>query len=347
MQALLRLICVGMMFLTLSSCSAISYFIAPKAQKLTEDRFYEITGHQLLDVYTKQNMLGYVYDKGRFLKQVWGGKVVSSPTGQDVKLVYTRENFDKLKFFLGSDFSVGPALETVHHINVYFEDVYKFDLVDHQPLIKYMGEENCDLLEKPFVVSMIKVSHYRLEAYKKINGEFGTEFSPYPMAKISAETGGSTSQEDERKAFNVFVGYRLYKGKDWIGDFEKYPKVDVKIDSPTPDAIINRVRTRVRGRVANYPSLNDDYKNKMWLYIMTRDEYQDNWRLQKRATIDAQGMFEGVAHLGTLESGDGHRYNIATFVTYFQLNREVNSSIPILPFNKGKDIISVSRKDSF
>ncbi|WP_419655887.1 hypothetical protein [Desulfosarcina variabilis] len=58
-------------------------------------------------------------------------------------------------------------------------------------------------------------------------------------------------------------------------------------------------------------------------------------------------MFEGVAHLGTLQSGDGHRYTIAAFVTYFQIIREVNSSIPILPFNKGKDIISVSRKDFF
>jgi hypothetical protein len=92
---------------------------------------------------------------------------------------------------------------------------------------------------------------------------------------------------DERKAFNIFVGYRLYKGKDWIGDLEKYPKVDIKIDSPDPDTVINQVRTRVRGKIANYAALDDDYKNK------------------------------------------------------------VNSSIPILPFNKGKDIISVNRKDCF
>ena len=65
MQNLFRLVCMGLMILALSSCSAISYLTAPKAQKLTRDRFFEITGHQLLDVFTKQNLLGYIYDKGR------------------------------------------------------------------------------------------------------------------------------------------------------------------------------------------------------------------------------------------------------------------------------------------
>ncbi len=238
-------------------------------------------------------------------------------------------------------------METVHHINVYFEDATKYELVDPQPLIEYMEPDSANLLEKEFIVSMIKVSHYRLEAYKKVKSEFGTEFRPYPMVRTDGSTGGSATRLDERTAFNIFVGYKLYQGQDWIIDFNRLPKVDLKISNPKHDARIDRVRTRVRGIIDGFPDMKDRYKNKMWLYIMVRDEYQDNWLLQKRATINALGEFEGVAHLGTLESGDGHRYSIAAFVTYFKLNREVNSSIPILPFNKGKDIISVSRKDSF
>lgn len=347
MQILLRFIAMGILIPTLSACSVIGYLTAPDAQHLAEQRFAGITGHKLMNIYTKEDMLGYIYEDGNFRKKVWGGKVIVSPTGQDIKLVYTRENFDKLKLFLGSDFSIGPGLETVHHINVYFEDVYKYELVDQQPLIEYMGADSLSLLKEKFIVSMIKVSHYRMEAFKKIKGEFGTEFRPYPMAKVDASSGGATSSGDERKAFNIFVGYKLNQGKDWIQDFDKMPKVTVNIAHPAPDERIDRVRTRVRGNIEAFSSLNERFKNKMWLYIMVRDEYEDDWRLQKRATINAQGEFEGVAHLGSLELGDGHRYSIAAFVTYFQLNREVNSSIPILPFNKGKDVISVSRKDSF
>lgn len=347
MRNLLRFLALGIVMSTLSACSVIGYMTAPNAQRLAEQRFAEITGHKLMDVYTKEDRLGYLYEDGNFIKKVWGGKVIVSPTGQDIKLIYTRENFDKLKLFLGSNFSIGPGLETVHHINVYFEDLYKYELVDHQPLIEYMGGDSLTLLKKKFVVSMLKASHYRMEAFKKIKGEFGTEFQPYPMTKVDASSGGATSSGDERKAFNIFVGCKLSQGKDWILNFDQMPKVNVKISHPGADTRIDRVRTRVRGNIESFSSLNERYKNKMWLYIMVRDEYEDDWRLQKRATINAEGDFEGVAHLGTLERGDGHRYSIAAFVTYFQLNRDVNSSIPILPFNKGKDVISVSRKDSF
>jgi hypothetical protein len=281
------------------------------------------------------------------VKKIWGGRVQISPTGQTIKLAYTKESFDKLKLFLGNDFNVGSGLENVHHVYIYFEDVQKFDLVDFQPLIEYMGKDKINLLKKKFVVSMIKVSSFRVEAFRKIKGEFGTEFQPYPLTKAQLASGVTSTKQEEQSAYNVFVGYKLYAGKDWIIKFDKMPKMDVNIASPEKDQIIDRVRTRVRGKISNYEKLSDKYKNQMWLYLMVRDEYEDNWLLQKRATVNDTGDFEGIVHLGSLESGDGHRYSIAAFVTYFKINRDVNSVIPILPFNKGKDIISVSRKDSF
>jgi hypothetical protein len=347
MRSVLQVLLVVFFLSSLSSCSALHYLQAPKTKEMTVDRFEEMTGHTLLDVCTKEDALGYLYDNGVFVKKIWGGRVQISPTGQTIKLAYTKESFDKLKLFLGNDFNVGSGLENVHHVYIYFEDVQKFDLVDFQPMIEYMGKNNIGILKKKFVVSMIKVSSFRVEAFRKIKGEFGTEFQPYPLTKAQLASGVTSTKQEEQSAYNVFVGYKLYAGKDWIIKFDKMPKMDVNIASPEKDQVIDRVRTRVRGKISNYEKLSDKYKNQMWLYLMVRDEYEDNWLLQKRATVNDTGDFEGIVHLGSLESGDGHRYSIAAFVTYFKINRDVNSVIPILPFNKGKDIISVSRKDSF
>ena len=43
--------------------------------------------------------------------------------------------------------------------------------------------------------------------------------------------------------------------------------------------------------------------------------------------------------------GDGHRYSVTAFATYFEINREVNANIPFLPFNKGMFLINVTRRD--
>ena len=331
----------------LPSCAVMDMLIEPDTMEQRIDRFKAATDHELFKIYIKEDKLGYIFDNGDPIKKVWGGKKVVSQTGQTIKLVYTRESFDKLKLFLGDDLSVGPGLENVHHVYVYLEDITKYELVDIQPMIEYMGDQHRELLKKKFVVSMIKVSKFSVEAYQKVMGDFGAEYRPYPMVKIKGSTGVSSKKGEEQAAYNIFVGYKLYDGSDWIDNFDALPKVDLKIEQPPADTTIDRVRARVKGRITGYATLPDTYKNKIWLYLMSRDEYRDDWLLQTRATINVNGEFEGVIKLGTLEEGNGHRYTIAAFITYFKINREVNSVIPILPFNKGKDIIRVKRKDNF
>ncbi len=333
--------------LSLSSCALLDSALDEDLVAKREDRFKASTGHELFKIYSKDDRLGYIYENGSFVKKVWGGKKIVSPSGQTIKLLYTRESFDKLKLFLGDDLSVGPGLENVHHFKVYLESVEKHELVDFQPLIEYMGENNIPTLEKPFIVSMIKVAKFSVEAYQKFNGDFGVEYRPYPLVKIKGSTGSGTKKSEEQTAYNIFVGYKTFEGQEWVNDFEAMPKVQLNIAQPENDEIIDRVRVRVRGAIEDYSLLSDVQKNQMQLYIMTRNEYEDDWLLQSKTTIDTEGFFEGIVKLGDLEKGNGHRYSIAVFVTYFKINRKVNSVIPILPFNKGKDIIYVKREDNF
>ena len=320
----------------------------PNPLKKQTEQFESMTGHTMLAVHTTEDKLGYILDNGTFVKQVWGGRTVVSSAGESMEFTYTRENFDKLRLFLGDQFNWGVSLETAHHVDVSLEDIQRYEIVDYQPLVEYMGEQFADLVKHEFVVSMIKVTKFSMRAYKKVTGKFGTEFQPYPLARVAAETGGSLTDSNEYAGYNVFVGYRMYDGyKWWDNNFEKMPKVTVEIESPAPDSVIDRVRTRVRGSVKEFSKLPDAVRTRMRLYVMTRDEYEDNWLLQSKATIDEEGVFEGIARLGTLDAGDGHRYSLAVFVTYFDLNREVNSTIPYLPFNMGKQTLMVTRKDSF
>ena len=203
------------------------------------------------------------------------------------------------------------------------------------------------MLQKPFVISMIKVSKFGIEAYQKVIGEFGAEYRPYPFLKIKGSSGITSKEGEEQTGYNVFIGYKLYTGSDWIQDFSKMPKADILITDPNPNQMIDRVRARVRGSIINYHKIPDEYRNKIQLYLMIRNEYKDHWILQSKARIDTQGHFEGIVKLGTLEEGDGHRYSIAAFVSYFKINRKINSKIPLLPFNKGKYIINVKREDDF
>ena len=332
--------------LATSSCALLS-ILSPDLQEEKEDRFRRATGHELLKIYNKEEKLGYVYDKGTLIKRVWGGEKVVQPTGQSIKLTYTREDFDKLKLLLGDDLSIGPGLENVHHIVVYLEDIHKYELTNIQPLIEYTGKESAELLQRPFIVSMLKVSKLSIEAYQKFAGEFGAEYRPYPMVKLRGSTGTSSQRKEEQVGYNIFIGYKLYDGSKWVQDFEDMPKLDVWIVRPKPDATIDGVRVRIVGTVLQYHKLQEEYQNRLRLYLMVRDEYQDQWLLQPKARLDTEGRFESIVRLGTLEKGDGHRYSIAVFATYFEINRKVNTIIPFLPFNKGKYIINVTRRDNF
>ena len=179
-------------------------------------------------------------------------------------------------------------------------------------------------------------------------GQFGAEYRPYPMLKVGGKTGVSVHRKDEQIGYNVFIGYKLYNGSSWWdNNFESLPKVGVIINQPENESSIDRVRARVKGRIAQYNNLPEDDRNSLRMYIMTRSEYEDDWTLQSKATVDTEGLFEGIIKLGTLEKGNGHRYSVAAFVTYFDINRDVNSKIPFLPFNKGKYVIRVKREDNF
>ena len=344
LQNLSLILTIGLL---LASCAYLVDLFSANLQKEKEDRFLQATDHELLKIYSKEEKLGYVYDKGTLIKRVWGGEKIVQPTGQSIKLTYTRNDFDKLKLLLGDDLSVGPGLENVHHIIVYLEDIHKYELTNIQPLIEYTGKESEELLQRPFIVSMLKVTKLSIHAYQKFAGEFGAEYRPYPLVKLRGASGSSTQRGEEQVGYNIFVGYRLYDGSKWVQDFESMPKLDVWIVRPDNSATIDGVRVRIVGTVLQYRQLQEEYQNRLRLYLMVRDEYDDQWLLQPKARIDTEGRFESIVRLGTLEKGDGHRYSIAVFATYFEINRKVNSVIPFLPFNKGKYIINVTRRDNF
>lgn len=338
---------IAYMLILPCSCAMWDSVFGPNIENEKEDIFFKKTGHQLLKIYVKEDKLGYIFDKGVFIKKAWGGRKIISHTGQDITLVYKRESFDKLKLFLGDDFDIGPHLDVVHYVEVHLNDVYQYQLTDVQPLIEYMGKESLPLLQQDFIASMIKVSRFSVEAYQKVAGEIAAVYRPYqlPMLKVKGSTGTSSSRTEDQVGYNIFVGYQLYNGTQWIQDFEETPKVEIWILNPNNDAIITRVRARIKGSIPNYYKLEEKYKNQLRVYLMTKDEYEDQWILQSKVTIDPDGRFEGIIKLGTLERGDGHRYSIAAFATYFDINREVNSKIPFLPFNKGKYQMYVTRKD--
>ena len=338
-------IALFVMIIHLPSCALFGMLFTPNIEGEKKDRFLTATDHQLLKIYSKEEKLGYVYDNNIYVKKVWGGKKICQPTGQSIKLTYTQKDFDNLKVLLGDDLSLGPGLENIHHLELYLEDIHKCELIDIQPQIEYMGKEYTDLLRKPFIASMIKVTKMSIKAYQKVIGEFGAEYRPYPMIKLKGSTGTSSGREEEQVGYNVFVGYKTYDGSEWMQSFENMPKIDLWILRPEKNSIIKRDRVRITGSIVNYNKIEDDYKNRLRVYLMVRDEYFDNWILQSKTRVDNEGYFEGIVKLGTPESGDGHRYSIAAFATYFEINREVNSEIPDLPFNKGKYIINVTRKD--
>lgn len=346
LKRLAALICAYGM-LQLCSCALFSMLFEPDIQKEKEERFEQATGHQLLKIPLKEDKLGYIIDNGVFVKKVWGGKIVHSATGQNISLSYKREDFDKIKLFLGDDFSLGPELENVHHVVISLEDIQQYQLVDFQPLIEYMGQENLPLLQRDFVVSMLKVSKFNVTAFQKRAGEFGAEYHPYPMIKLRGSTGTGVQREDQQVGYNIFVGYKPYNGSEWLKNFEEMPKLDVWITQPDNNAIVKEVRARIRGTILRYPKLEDVYRNALRLYIMTRDEYEDQWILQPETRIDTDGNFEGVVRLGTLEAGNGHRYSVTAFATFFEINRDANPKIAFLPFNKGKYVINVKREDNF
>ncbi len=331
----------------LCSCAFLGRLIDPDLETIKKDRFLSSTGHEMLKILFKEDRLGYIYENDFFVKKVWGGNVVTQAIGQNIEINYTKNDFDKLKLLLGDDLSLGPELENIDYITLKLEDIKRHELVDFQPLIEYMGKDEMETLKKPFVVSMLNVSKFSVEAYQKTTGEFGAVYRPYPGITLKGSTGTSGKKEDKQTSYNVFIGYKLYDGYRWIDNFQNMPKVDIWILAPKNDEIVNRVRTRVKGSLPYYSTIEEDYKNKLSLYIMTQNEYQDDWILQSKVRIDTQGFFEGIVKLGELEQGNGHRYSIAVFATYFKINREVNSKIPFLPFNKGKFVINVKREDDF
>jgi hypothetical protein len=350
LKFLQRMIC-ALLFLPLSSCALLGMIFGADTEGEKKDRFLAVTGHELLKIYSKEEKLGFIYDEDRhgndaFVKRAWGGKKIIQPTGQSIKLTYSYKEFDQIKLILAEELSVGPELENVHHIVLNLEDVHRYELVDVQPLMELMGKENISLLEKPFVISMLKVTKFSVEAFQKTMGRFGAEYRPYPLIKIKGSTGASSEKSQEQVGYNIFVGYKLYYGSKWIEHFEGMPKIDLWILKPEKDAVIGGERTRITGTILRYPNVLDEYKNRLRLYLMVQDENEDHWVLQPKARIDTEGYFEGIVRLGKSETGDGHRYSIAAFATYFDINREVNSNIPYLPFNKGKYIINVTRRDN-
>lgn len=331
----------------LSSCALLGLLFEPDLEEEKQDHFERSTGHQLLKIGEKEPKLGYIYEDGTFTKKVWGGKEVMSQLNYSTKLIYTKEDLDQIKLFLGDDFELGPHLKNIHHIYVNLDDIHRYQLTDLQPMIEYMGKEDRPLLEEDFVVSMIKVTRFSVEAYQEVEGAFGAEYRHYELPfKISGSTGSTSTRTEEQVGYNIFIGYKLYNGSRWIKDFEATPKVDIWILHPNDDAVIDQVRGRVKGSILNYHKLEEDYRTQLRLYLMVRDHYyDDDWVLQSKVSIDTLGRFEGLVHLGTLKKGDGHRYSIAVFATYFDINREVNSRFPFLPFNKGQYIIYVTRRD--
>ena len=330
-----------------SSCSLLGMLTSPNVEKEKKDRFLSATGHEMLSIFAKEDRLGYLYEKGFFTRKVWGGKVSEQHIGQNIELSYSREDFDKLRATLGDRLEVGPGLENIHYIVLRLEDVKKYELIDPQPLIEYMSREDSDLLKKPFVYSMIKVSKMSIEAYQKFNGDIGAVYKICEGVSIKGGSGLSSTKEESQAGYNVFVGYKLMDGTNWIRDFQDAPKVDLVITSPANNVLVKSAKGRVKGNILQYNLLPEEYQNKLQIYMMVHDESEDHWLLQSEARIDTKGAFEAYIELGTLKEGDNHRYSIAAFATYFKINRDVNTVIPILPFNKGKYVINVTRRDEF
>lgn len=331
--------------LLLCQCAFLGALTDKDVEAEKADRFESATGHQILKIPLKEDKLGYVYDKGVFVKKVWGGKVEHSATGQTITLRYKKEDIDKIKLFLGDDLSLGPELQNIHHFVLTLEDIHQYQLVDPQPLIEFMGTENLPLIEQDFVVSMLKVSKFSVQAFQQIKGEFGAEYHPYPMVKLRGSTGTSVEREQEQMSYNIFIGYNLYNGVQWIQDFEKKPRVNMVISDPLNDAKIEYPLKRVRGQITDYTMLPDQFRNQLRVYVLARNEFDNHWLLQPEARLDTKGNFESVAQLGDLRVGNGQRYTIAVFATYFPVSQEANSKIPFVPFDKGKYLINVKRED--
>ncbi|HON43767.1 MAG TPA: hypothetical protein PLR86_00260, partial [Planctomycetota bacterium] len=253
--------------------------------------------------------------------------------------------FDEVKAILNSSFRVGPSLENAHSIYLFLEDITKYELIDPQPLIEYMSPDNTELLQKPFVYSMIKVSKMSIQTRKQITGGVNAEYELSPKIAVTAGTGVGTEHTSEDAGYNVFVGQKFMEGAQWVDNFHDAPKVDIVLIKPLKDAVIDQVQARVQGHILQYHLIPENFQNKLQLYIMVQNEYEDDWILQSKARVDMNGYFEAILKLGTLEEGNGHRYSISAFATYFKINREVNSTIPFLPFNKGQYIINVKRQD--
>ncbi len=332
--------------LSLFSCALFGRIFPPDLEQEKQDRFLAATGHDMLKILFQEDRLGYVFENDIFVKKVWGGKVVEQAVNQEIRIVYERKDFDKLKLFIGDDLSIGPSLENIHYMILRLENVKRYELVDFQPLVAYMGTHNVELLKKPFVASMIKAAKYSVEAYQKMSSEIEGAYIPHPMVMIKAKTGTESKNSDEQYGYNAFVGYKLFDGSQWILDFEKTPKVQVYINSPQDNEVIKNVRVRIKGSLIDYHQLPEHYKNQLRLYVMVRNEYQDDWILQTKARLDPNnGKFEAIALLGDLERGNGHRYSVVAFVSYFDINRESNSTFPFLPFNKGQYLVNVQRND--
>jgi hypothetical protein len=317
----------------------------PNVESETADHFERKTGHEILKIPLKEDKLGYVYEKGVFVKKVWGGKIVHNPIGENAILRYKKEDVDKIKVFLGDDFSIGPELQNIHHFVLTLENLSTYQLVDPQPLIEYMGQESLPLIEQDFVVSMVKVSKFSVQAFQQVKSGFGVEYYPYPMIKLSASTGSSVQREQEQTSYEIFIGYKLYNGESWIHDFEQKPSVNIMISDPANDAKLTYPLKQVRGCISDYKLLEKEYRTQLRVYVMTRDEFDAHWLLQPETRVGNDGNFEGVAQCGDLFAGNGHRYSIVVFATYFTINPAVNSKIPFLPFDKGKYLINVKRED--
>ena len=336
--------------LVLASCALLGRVFPPDLEEEKKDSFFEKTGHEMLKMLQKEQKLGYLCDNGVFIKKVWGGKIEEVSVRQDITLVYRRNDFDKLKLLLGSELSVGPGLENVYYIILKLEDIKQYRLDEPQPLIQYMGPESLELLQKPFVISMIKVTRYSVTAYQQGEAELEGVYIPHPLVRIQGSTGSKSTRESDEYGYNAFVGYKTYDGSEWVQKyFEHKPKADLVILNPLENDKIPEVRLRLQGSILNYSQIPEEYQNQLRIYLMVQDEYQnDYWLLQSKAVIDRKtGHFGGMLMLGTLQSGNGHRYSIVAFATYFDINREANSKIPFLPFNKGQALVNVQRQDNF
>lgn len=343
----LLLFCMPLFSCALSHQLCVQIGLCKTGEESALSCMEEKTGHNFTPFLEAEHKLGYIMQDRFFVKQAWGGNVAETSLGQDITCTFTYKDFDKVRAFIGTDFNVSPSLEGVDMVRLRLENIKRYELKDPQPLIQYLGEENRKILEQPFVFSMIKASKFSIEAYQKTSVDTEAAYVPHPMVKLHAKTGFTHEGSQENVGYEAFVGYQILSGKDWLADFESKPKVTVRITSPVPNAIIDKPRIRVKGTIPDYLMLPDEYKNQLRLYLMVRSQQLGNdYVLLPKLQIDPNsGNFEGIVTLGTLDEGDGHRYSIVAFATYFEVNRTVNAKIPHLPFNKGQALVNVTRRD--